>query len=280
MAMPEAHPGGQTTTIDAFLGGRLLLRQPSSGYRAGLDAVVLAATVPAPASGRMPPVVADLGAGVGAVGLSAATRLAEIEVVLVEREPALLALCADNIARNGLGARARTIAVDLAAAAASELDALGLTADSFDHVVANPPFYVEGEGRISPDPLKARAHVMAAGGIERWVRTMARLVRPGGTATMIHRADALPDMLAAFAGRFGDLAVLPIHPRAGALAGRVVVAGRKGSRAGARLLAGLVTHAPEGHGFTPTLDAILRHGAGLDLWSAEAPLLVPGNGAD
>lgn len=91
---------------------------------------------------------------------------------------------------------------------------------------------------------------------------------------MIHRADALPELLAAFAGRFGDIAVLPIHPRQGDAAVRVIVAGRKGSRAGLRLLAGLVMHQPSSHEFTPGLQAILRDGAGLDLWRDGAPTLV------
>ncbi|MFZ2468854.1 MAG: methyltransferase, partial [Parvibaculum sedimenti] len=34
-------------TDDGFLGGRLQLLQPAKGYRAGIDAVLLAASVPA-----------------------------------------------------------------------------------------------------------------------------------------------------------------------------------------------------------------------------------------
>jgi tRNA1Val (adenine37-N6)-methyltransferase len=35
------------TTFDAFLGGRITLEQPTKGYRAGVDPVLLAASVPA-----------------------------------------------------------------------------------------------------------------------------------------------------------------------------------------------------------------------------------------
>jgi len=274
MVKPDPRPNGIATTLDAFLGGRLVLLQPESGYRAGLDAVLLAATVPAPAVKGEPAAIADLGAGVGAVGLAAVTRLPGLRAVMVERESALAALARENIIRNGLDDRASVIVADLEAPA-RELETVGFAADRFDYVVANPPFQIEGDGHPPPDPLKARAHVMPTGGVERWVRTMARLTRPGGTATMIHRADALPGLLAAFAGRFGALSILPIHPRAGEPAGRVIIAGRKGSRAPLSLLPGLVVHAAQGHGFSPMLEAILRHGAGLDLWARGAPLLVP-----
>ena len=263
------------STLDAFLGGKLMLLQPKSGYRAGLDAVLLAATVPVAAGAT----IVDLGSGVGTVGLSAARRVAGLRAVLVEREAVLAAYARDNITHNQLTGRADIVVADIEAEAAVDLDAVGLAADRFDHAVANPPFQTEGDGRAPPDPLKAKSHVMPAGGVDRWARAMARLVKPGGTATMIHRADALPEMLDAFAGRFGAVTVLPVYPRPGALAGRVIVAGRKGSRAPFRLLPGLCVHGEDGHDFTPMLEAVLRRGAGLGLWAAGAPLLVPADGA-
>ena len=52
-------------TRDAFLGGRLYLWQPRTGYRAGVDPVLLAASVPA----RRGESVLDLGCGVGTAAL-------------------------------------------------------------------------------------------------------------------------------------------------------------------------------------------------------------------
>lgn len=270
MADFEHNSPSRELTTDAFLGGRLMLLQPKAGYRAGLDAVLLAATVPDGATD-----IVDLGAGVGTVGLSAVARVAGARVLLAEREPELVGLAAQNIARNDLACRAGVVAVDIEADAAADFAALGLIADRFDHVLANPPFHTEGDGHVPPDRLKARSHVMAAGGVERWTRVMARLAKPGGTAAMIHRADALAEMLAAFSRRFGAITIVPVHPRPGEPAGRVIIAGRKGSRAPSRLLPGLVVHEADGDHFSPTLEAVLRHGAGIDLWAHGAPLLVP-----
>jgi tRNA1(Val) A37 N6-methylase TrmN6 len=274
MAAPEPRVCSSGETLDAFLDGRLMVLQPEGGYRAGLDAVLLAAVVPRKGRDDARVRIADLGAGVGTAGLCVASADPAVEMVLVEREPVLAGLARRNVEANGLAARVRVVTADLEAPTAA-LQALGLTPEAFTHVLANPPYQVAGDGRAPPDPLKAASHIMPAGGIERWLRTMTRLTAPGGTATMIHRTEALPEVLAAFAQRFGALTLLPVHPRAGEAAGRIIVTGRKGSRAGMRLLPGLVVHEATSAAFTPNLRAILRDGAGLDLWSADAPTLVP-----
>ena len=145
---------GAAIAEDAFLGGRIRLRQPRRGHRAGTDAVLLAALA-APREGET---VYDLGAGVGAVGLIVAART-KARVVFVEREPVLAALCRENIALNRLEARARVIEADLLAPAAARRER-GLVPQSADWVVTNPPFLEEGRGRRSPDAaarLSARA---------------------------------------------------------------------------------------------------------------------------
>jgi tRNA1(Val) A37 N6-methylase TrmN6 len=100
--------------------------------------------------------------------------------------------------------------------------------------------------------------------LERWVRFMARMTAPGGEAMLIHKADALARVLAAFAGRFGGLKVLPLLPRAGAAAHRVIVQGVKGSRAPLELLPGFVLHEADGQ-FTAAAQDILRRGGALAL---------------
>lgn len=74
-------------------------------------------------------------------------------------------------------------------------------------------------------------------------------------------------MLVALDQRFGAIRILPLHPRAGDPAHRVIVEGTKGSRAPLQLLSGFVLHV-EGNGFTPAAEAILKGGAGLPVGSA------------
>ncbi len=235
--------------------------QPRSGYRAGLDAVMLAATVH---EREMRPLrVLDVGAGVGTAGLCVARRLPAANVVLLEREPQLAALAALNIRRNGLQGRVRVVNAAVGASAA-ELKAAGLLEESFGHVIANPPYHDTGAGTLAPDAAKAAAHAMPDDELERWARFMARMSSPRGTATIVHKAQALHRVLSALDQRFGDLRILPLHPRPGEPAHRVLIEGVKGSRAPLQLLAGLVLHT-EGNDFTPAAQAILRAGAALPM---------------
>lgn len=247
---------------DAFLGGALNVLQPRQGYRAGLDGVLLAATVPA-ASGER---VLDVGAGVGLVGLAVARRAPGVRVTLVERDAGLAGLARANIARNALTGRVQLVEADIVRPL-SACAALAAAAESFDHVVANPPYHVEGHGTAAGDPVKAAANAMSAGALERWVRFMAAMTRPGGTATLVHRADALGEILSALGGRFGGAAVVPVHPRAGEPASRVLVRAVKGSRAPMELGFGLVLHNAD-NTFRPEIDAILRGGAPLPVGRA------------
>jgi len=256
--------GAAELTDDAFLGGALSILQLRSGYRAGLDAVMLAAAVP-DAMGR-PLRVLDIGAGVGTAGLCVARRLPTAEVILLEREKQLAELAAENIHRNGLAGRVRVVAATVGAAPA-ELRAHMLADESFDHVIANPPYHTTGAGTRAPDALKAGAHAMDGEELERWARFMARMAMPGGAATIVHKADALACVLMALGTRFGALRILPLHPRPDAPASRVLVQGIKGSKAPLQILPGFILHG-EGNGFTGAAQDILRNGAPLSLTGA------------
>jgi tRNA1(Val) A37 N6-methylase TrmN6 len=252
-------------TDDAFLGGALQMLQPKEGYRAGVDAVLLAASAPA-TEGRGQRIL-DVGAGVGVVGLAVARRVADASVVLVEREPKLAEIARSNIERNGLAARVRVVVGDVSRPL-EDLPELEPEAGSFDHVLANPPYNAEGAGTLSVDALKAAANFMPGATLARWARFMAAMARPGGTATIIHRADALGEVITALAGRFGGTIAFPLYPRAGRSAIRVLVQGVKGSSAPLELRPGLVLHG-EGNRFTAEVEAVLRHGSALTLAETE-----------
>lgn len=248
---------------DAFLGGALQILQSRTGYRAGLDAVLLAAAAPVQrGAGER---VLDAGAGVGVVGLSVARRIEDAAVTLVEMEPQMAALARQNIERNGLAERVRIVVSDVGrGGAAFGEDSNDLAPGRFHHVLANPPYLIAGRGTEPHSPLKAAAHAMPAGLLDAWVRFLTTAACADGTVTIIHRAEALGQLLTALDGRFGALRIFPLFPRTSTPATRVIVQGIKSSRAPLRLLPGLVLH-DEGNAFRPEVEAVLRHGAPLDL---------------
>ncbi len=255
MAEFDARLDGRLTD-DAFLGGALRLFQPARSYRAGADAVLLAAAISADREGAT--CCLDAGAGAGAAGLSLARRIPSAHVTLLEREAEVAEIAAENVRRNGLADRVRVVLGDVTASQA-ELSRAGLDPASFDCVFANPPYHALGDGTPSRDRLKAAARAMDGAGLESWARFLARMARPDGTATLIHKAGALPQVLAALEGRFGALRVRPVHARAGEAAIRIIVQGVKGSRAPLTIRPGFVLHGA-GQAFTAEAEAILRRG--------------------
>jgi len=220
-------------TEDAFLGGRLRLRQPRSGHRAGHDAMLLAAATPARSGDR----VVDLGAGVGAAGLAVAKRVAGIELVLVEIDEGLADLARGNAAANAVPAD--VIVLDVTSAA-DVFAAAGLSPGSVDVVLMNPPFNDPARHRASPDKAREIAHVATAATLERWIRAARRILKSGGALTLIWRADGLVEVLSALGSGFGSLELLPVHAEATVPAIRVLIRATKGGKAPLQMHAALL----------------------------------------
>lgn len=248
----------QTLTRDAFLGGRLTVSQPDKGFRAGLDSVLLGAAVNAGSRSLL-----DLGAGVGTAALVAMAELTALSGTLVEADPAMAALAALNLGANGMAERGKVLQLDLTAPGRVRA-AAGLPTDHFTTVIANPPFFDPGRGS-APSAERADARHMDDDVLDRWVKTAASHAAPGGEVIFIHVAEALPLLLAAFTQRFGAVSVLPLLPRDGEQASRILVRGIKGSRAPFNLLAARALHEPAGRTFRPEFDAIFRGTARL-IW--------------
>jgi len=244
----------ETVTRDALLDGRVILRQPADGYRVAIDPVLLAAAIAARDGQR----VLEVGIGTGAASLCLAWRVPGCRVTGIELQLELAQLARENAAANGLSDRIAVIEGDLAEPPAE------IAAGSFDHVYANPPHLEAGRGRPSPAASQAAANVEGGAGLADWLRFCLAMARPGGSVTLVHRADRIDALVAGLREGAGGIAVLPLWPKAGRAAKRVIVMGRKGSRQPARLLPGLILHAEDGS-YTAEAAAVLRDGAGLPL---------------
>ncbi|MEQ8950946.1 methyltransferase [Parvibaculum sp.] len=244
-------------TDDGFLDGRLKILQPAKGYRAGLDAVLLGAAVPARAGER----VLEAGAGVGVASLCLASRVNGLEVAGLELQPELVRLANENISRNGLGERVSIVEGDIGLPV-RDLAATGLEPNSWHHVFANPPFHDPASNPASPDAGKAQSHLTLGSDLDDWVRFCCVMARAKGTVTFIHRADALADLLGAMSGHLGGIEVFPLWPAAGKSASRVIVRGQRDSKAPLTLRPGLALHGPDGR-FTGRAEALLRKGEAL-----------------
>ena len=248
----------QTVTRDAFLGGRITLSQPDKGFRAGLDSVLLGASVRKGTKNLL-----DLGAGVGAAALIALALGRADRASLAEQDEATLDLAAENITGNGFSDRAAIVRVDVTASA-TERRTSGLLDNAHDAVIANPPFFIAGQGTLATGDYRAGARHMSADALDQWVRCAAASASAAGEAIFIYPAEGLATLLGAFEKRFGGVTILPLLPRPNSPASRVLVRGIKGSRAPLTLLASRPLHGAEGNGFSDEFDAIFRGNNALD----------------
>lgn len=235
-------------TTDDFLGGRVRLRQPAKGYRAGLDAVFLAAFVEAPEGGR----VLDLGCGTGAATFCLAARRPDLAITGLDADEASLVLARESAVLNATGER-----VTLRRGRVED----GLPRQAFDAVMTNPPYLVPGQG-TRPADERLHTHVEGGADLTRWLDEAIKALRPKGRLHIVHRADRLPEILRLIEPRLGAITVHPLWPRAGTAARRVLVAGSLDKRTPAVLAPGTVLHGEDG-GFTAQAAAVLRDGASL-----------------
>ncbi|MFM9865281.1 MAG: tRNA1(Val) (adenine(37)-N6)-methyltransferase [Micropepsaceae bacterium] len=237
-------------TDDAFLGRRVQAWQPAQGFRAGLDSVTLAAAVPARAKEH----VCDLGTGAGVAALCLAARVHDLHITAVEIDDDLAALAQANAKRND--ASINVVVADVLKRPRT------LARQSFHHVLTNPPFHDIAKGTRAPDVVKARATSAHAHDLVAWLRFARALTRPKGTVTAILPPDQIPLALEALSPNGQGVEIIPLWPKPGAPAKRIIIRVRMNAKAPLQLHAGLILNTTAGKP-TPEAEAVLRHAQAL-----------------
>jgi tRNA1(Val) A37 N6-methylase TrmN6 len=242
-------------SCDDFLGGRVRVWQPRKGYRAGVDPVWLAASVPAKAGQS----VLELGCGVGTASFCLAARVPGVQLTGVELQNDYAELARRNAAENNV--QMQVFTADLTALPPALREA------QFDHVIANPPYFKRADGSAAQD---AGRDVAMAGQtpLAQWAEIAARRCKPKGYVTFIQRIERLPELLSAMQTRLGSLELLPFLPRAGRAPQLFLLRGRVGGRADFRLHPGVIVHdgdehTHDGEDYSDLIRAVLRDGAPL-----------------
>lgn len=230
------------------LNKRVKLIQPSTGFRTSMDSVLVAAACPA----KPGDTILDLGCGVGSAGLCVLYRVPETTLTGIDIQANHIKLAQNNAALNATASRTNFETADVLTYK---------TPQTYDHVICNPPYLDAGTHLVSPDQSKAaaRSHSADGPGFLKWIDTAYRALRQGGCLTLIHRADHIDRIIRDCGSRFGGTTVIPLWPKAGMDAKRVIIRTVKDRRSAARLHTGLVLHTQDGK-YTPEAEKILRDG--------------------
>jgi tRNA1Val (adenine37-N6)-methyltransferase len=175
----------QTQTVDAILGGKLTIVQPSGGYRFAIDSILLARFARPRPRAR----VLELGAGCGVVSLILAALHQPAEVVAVELQPRLAAMISHNASLNGIGA-VRVICADVRRIIP------GLMPAAFDYIVANPPYRAALRGHESPDAERRVARGGGGATLPEFIAAAARYANHGAKVAVVFTASRTAELIA------------------------------------------------------------------------------------
>ena len=214
-----------------FIDGSVRVDQPKSGYRAGNDAVLLAASLAAKPGTK----ILDLGCGSAIIILLADHKLPKCQFTGIEDDPDMVRLAQHNTSdyKN----------VDIVDGDVGKMPPEWNL--HFDQVVSNPPFF-DDRVAVRMSEAKAPAFVTERLDLALWISAMLKVLKPRGTGTLIYRADGLEKILHALFGKAGNIRILPIHSHADDPAKRIIVQFRKGVKSESALLAPLIMHDRDG----------------------------------
>jgi len=235
-------------TIDAFLDGKVQLKQGDHGPKGTSDSVLVAAAVPA----KSEETVLDVGTGNGVISLCLNARVPELKFTGIDCQNDLLILAKKNADFNR--ANFTPVLADIGVVPSP------IHGKQFHHVVTNPPFYTEPCQRKDDQQAVAYHQKLP---LKEWLRFCLRHVRAKGTLTLIHRAETLPEILSVLDGKLGALEIIPVSSKEGEHAKRVIIRGRMNSRKPLCLYPPLIMHKKNGER-SIAAEQILRNGTGID----------------
>ncbi len=172
---------------DSLFDGKLICYQYQKGYRFSIDAVLLAHFVTVKKDDSL----LDLGSGSGIIPMILLFRHKNLirHVAGVELQQELADLAATNMNANSFAGQGRIIHGDV-----KEIASL-ITAESYDTVVCNPPFYAPTSGRLSRNQQNLLARHQISATLADFLRAAAFAVKNGGDVYFIYPAERIGECL-------------------------------------------------------------------------------------
>ena len=233
-------------TTDDFLNGKLKIKQPTQGFRAGSDAVLLSA-IANPCKGK----VLDVGCGVGTASLCFSHNNPGADITAIDIQDDLLQLAIDNVADN----ICHNISIKKVDTCKDKPEY-----QTYNSVITNPPFLKDGHGIKSPNAIKQGANTGKID-LNKWVLFCFLSLKDKGDFTIIFTVDRLSELLYIMHEKFGDIEIIPLLPKENKDAKRIIIKAKKNTKGITKLRSGIILHKEDD---SSNIDNILRYGERYD----------------
>ena len=243
-------------TKDSFLGGGIKIWQPKKGYRAGIDPILLAASVNVSAGQK----VLDLGCGVGTASFAIGYRVKNVELYGIEIQKVFADLADLNSKENGIEFQVECNNI-------SNLSS-NITSKNFDHVIANPPYF-DRKSSVRGINVSKEKSFGDTRPISEWLKVAAKRAKPKGFVHFIVRSDRLMEIFTNMPNSLGSLVITPVISRKNENAKLTILHAKKNGRAGFIISSPIVLHPLESDSrekYVPEVEKVFRNGASLINW--------------
>ena len=216
--------------------GIVNITQPKKGARFTLDSIILADFC------RIKPrdVILEPGTGTGIVAILLAKKFPDVTITSIEIQGALAELCRNNITQNRLEERIHLIEQDI-----RQLKSF-LTPLLFDAIVVNPPYRIQGTGKLSPHQSRQLSRHDDLASIENWL-DLHIFLKNKARFILVFPAERLPDIIAGLRSRqLEPKRMRLVHPYRDKTASLVLVEAVQSAGSGLEVLAPLVIHESPG----------------------------------
>jgi tRNA1Val (adenine37-N6)-methyltransferase len=235
-------------TLDDLFRGRLRVLQKREGYRLSMDPIFLA-NFASPLGGGD---TVDLGTGSGVIPMILALRGDAGRIAGVEIQEEIADMARRSLQINGLWDRVEIVCADY-----RRIQDL-FPAQSFQHVLSNPPYHPAGSGRESPRASRRLSRQEVAGSMERVVHAARYLLGTKGRLWLTYPPSRLAHLMDVLrAESLEPKSLRMVHGRQDLPARMALVESTRGGREGLRVLPPLILY-KEGNAYTEELEEIYR----------------------
>ncbi|RUA09859.1 MAG: 16S rRNA methyltransferase [Fusobacteria bacterium] len=160
----------------------MVILQKKDGFRFGEDALRVADFFSPTKSGNL----LDIGTGTGIISLMISRNSKINHITAVEIQEEMADMAKRTVEKNSLEEKIEVLNIDI-----KKLN----RGNTYDYIISNPPYMKNQGGKVNPNSIKAISRHEVTLNLEELIKESKRLLKPGGTLTLIYRSERMVELL-------------------------------------------------------------------------------------